>query len=89
MTYDELKDALDGFYAYDTGCLDSGIHDPKRKAQVVAYLFSLGTDERRILLGRIGRDLYLSDQALAEGYGLEDAGNFGNWVRGLDWRLFA
>ena len=42
MTYDELKYALDGFYAYDTGCLllHSGIHDPKRKAQVVAYLFS-------------------------------------------------
>ena len=87
MTYDELKDTLDGFYAYDAGCLDSGIHDPKRKAQVVAYLLSLGTDERRILLGRIGRDLYLSDQAIAEGCGLEDAALFYEWLQDIDWRL--
>ena len=89
MNYDELKDALDGFYAYDSGCLDSGIHDPKRKTQVIAYLLSLGTDERRILLGRIGRDLYLSDQALEDGYGLESAAAFHGWLQDLDWRLTA
>ena len=87
MNYDELKDALDGFYAYDVGCLDSGIHDPKRKTQVIAYLLSLGGDERRILLSRIGRELYLSDQAIAEGCGLEDAESFYEWLQDIDWRL--
>ena len=80
MKYAALKDALDGLHAYDGGCVSSGIHDEMLRQRVKDYLRSLPDPERRKLLGKIGRDLYLSDRALEQGYGMEDAGHFSKWL---------
>jgi hypothetical protein len=85
MEYAALKDALDGFYAYDSGSLDSGIHDPDLKAAVDTYLKSLDDASRKALLSRAGRDLFLSDEAIAQGYGLPDSSLFCHWLEDQNW----
>lgn len=78
--YEELRDLMDGLYAYDTGSCCSGIHDETRRAQMVKYLDTLPVKEQDALLTRVMRDLYMSDESAAEGYTWEDAYQFGNWI---------
>lgn len=83
MTDDELMDALDGLYAYDTGSLDSGIHDEGLRARCIAELRTgLGAGEQvpRVRVGRIVRELYLTDERLEMGYGPEDVFAFLDWL---------
>ena len=78
MEYEELRDLLEGLYAYDTGSYDSGIRDETRRAEAVAQI-EADPDGGRVL-GRIMRDLYLTDLALAAGHTWEDAYDFGDWL---------
>jgi len=83
MTEQELRDALDGLYAYDTGSVDSGIHDEALRQRCMIELQSrLGPGEAapRLLLSRMIRDMWLSEEALAQGYGIEDALAFVGWL---------
>jgi hypothetical protein len=80
MDYDELKDALDGLHAYDSGSVDSGIHDERLRSRVKEDVRSRSMEGRRVLVARIARDLYLTDEAISQGYGLEDAREFANWL---------
>lgn len=83
MTEGEIRAALDGLHAYDTGCVDSGIHDEALRRRVLDTLAGLPGRDRRAMLARILRDLYLTDAAIAQGYGCEDAGDFVRWLN--DW----
>lgn len=82
MTDEELQAALDGLYAYDTGCIDSGVHDEALRARCIAELHSrLGDHEvASRYISRLIRDMYLSEAALADGYGIEDAISFTDWL---------
>ena len=80
MTEEELATALEGLFAYDDGSTQIGTHDPALKARCVTYLDSLPDDESRALLARIARELWLSDDAIEVGYGLEDAAEFARWI---------
>lgn len=83
MTDGELSGALDGLYAYDTGATDSGIHDEDLRERCIAALQERqqpGADQWRQWLARLVRDAYLSDEALARGYGLADALGFAEWL---------
>lgn len=80
MDEQELMDALDGLSAWDAGCVSSGIHDDELKERCKEYLRSLSATDRRLILGRIGRNLYLTDQRLEQGYGLEDIAGFTRWL---------
>lgn len=83
MTDQELQDTLDGLYAYDTGSVDSGIHDEELRQRCIAELRSrLGPGEMapRLFLSRMIRDMWLSEEALAQGYGIEDAVGFIVWL---------
>lgn len=81
MTDDELRDALDGLYAYDTGCVDSGIHDEALRARCVEELTArAGRPDHRLWEARLVRDLFVSEEALANGYGLEDLVRFVQWL---------
>lgn len=75
-----LQEALDGLHAYDSGCVDSGISDVALRLECAEYIDRLPTTERRLVLSRIVRDLYLTDEALDQGYGWEDAMEFGMWI---------
>lgn len=85
MTDEELSDALDGLYAYDTGGTDSGIHDEALRGRVKAELLAdAKAASGSTLFGprvtRLARELFVSDRAIEQGYGLEDLDNFVAWL---------
>lgn len=79
MNYEELRDAVDGLYAYDSGAVDSGIRDESLRQRVKTQIQGLPRLEHRTTLARIVVDLHLSPEALAQGYGPEDAQALLNW----------
>ncbi len=76
MTDEELSDALDGLKAYDSGCIDSGIHDEVLRERVKAELAASSMTR----ISRIVREMRLSDEALAQGYTLEDVASILRWL---------
>lgn len=81
MTDEELCEALDGLFAYDTGSIDSGIHNEALRSQCQYALY----DRRaaagwRVWLATLVREMWLSDDALARGYSVEDAVEFVKWL---------
>lgn len=80
MTDEEYSAALDGLYAYDTGCVDSGIRDEVLRRKVIAELKL--EDSHNSRLSRIIRELCLTDEAIAQGYGIEDCVSFVDWLGG-------
>jgi hypothetical protein len=80
----ELRDALEGLYAYDTGSHDSGIHDEALRQRCIAAIkaMPIGRSELvpRLWLSRLIRDMWLSEDALNQGYGIEDAISFLKWL---------
>jgi hypothetical protein len=79
----KLRDALDGLYAYDQGSMDSGIRDEnlrRRCIREMAERTGRGETCARVFLSRLVRDMWLSDAALEQGYGIEDAQSFICWL---------
>lgn len=76
MTTDELRAALDGLFAYDTGCVGSGIKDEQLRQRCIDALRALS----RPTLAALVRDMWLSDEAIGLGYGAEDAAEFLRWL---------
>lgn len=75
-----LFNALGGLFAYDTGSTDSGIHDEALRDRVKTYLDSLDERAFRLSISKYVREHYLTDAALAEGYGIEDVKAFTEWL---------
>lgn len=87
MTDDEIRDAIDGLYAHDSGCT-SGIWDPILKQKLAEQLRADNADRPTIIpprWSRIVRDMTLSDEALEQGYGLEDAAEIARWLDDLSY----
>lgn len=76
----DLFDNLEGLFAYDTGCVSSGIHDDLLKEESFERLLSMNMEARRYFLSRVLRDAYLSEDGLAAGYGIEDVVSFVQWL---------
>lgn len=76
MPLDDLKDALDGLIAYDTGSIDSGIHDEALRDRCIEALQEL--DDKQ--LTRLIRDMWVSEKAIAQGYTYEDLLSFCRWL---------
>lgn len=83
---DALFDQLSRIHAYDTGDRGSGLHDKPLRARLVAEFDALSDDELRLRLSRWVRGAYLSDDAIAQGYGWEDALKFLRWIDEGDFR---
>jgi hypothetical protein len=80
MKYEDLKDAIDGLHAYDTGCIDSGIKDELLRERVKKHFSPLPALEHRLLVSRLVIDMCLSEEMVKAGYGPEDAKNFLVWL---------
>ncbi len=80
MTYEEIKDALDGLSAYDGGATDSGIHDEALRQRVKDLIQGLDEKKRRILIAQIIKETFLTNSALEQGYGPEDVKDFLVWL---------
>lgn len=78
----KLFDAIDALLAYDGGAVDSGVCDEQMKSAVADYFASLDQSEFRIACARYARNL-LTDESLAQGYGLDDVRNFVEWISGI------
>jgi hypothetical protein len=70
---------IDGLFAYDTGCVDSGIHDPVAKKALVEMIRAQPSGDQRIFLSKVMRDLFLTDKSIAQGYGWEDVRELATW----------
>jgi len=74
MDKEEFFDALDGLFAYDSGCVDSGIHDEllrKKVKQELKKRESVEQDLLRFFTERLTPD---------KGYGISDAKAFISWL---------
>jgi hypothetical protein len=74
---------LEGHFAYDMGAVDSGVRDQARRAELAAQIDAASEDELRYALSRHIRNAFLSDEAMASGYGWEDALAFARWFDDL------
>lgn len=80
MEKEKLYDALDGLYAYDTGCVSSGIHDELLRQEVIDYLHSLEEKELNQKLSLFIRAKFLTDEKIGQGYGIESVSQFISWL---------
>ena len=80
MKKEELFDALDGLYAYDTGCVDSGIKDELLKNKVNEYLIDLNETDFRLIMSEFIREQFVSEEAIMQGYGISDVAAFIKWL---------
>lgn len=81
MDPDELRRSLDGLFAYDSGATDSGTHDERLRERVIAELaFHRQFPTWRAYLARLAREMWLSEEAIEQGYGCEDAARFLEWL---------
>lgn len=77
MDFEEFRDALDGLIAYDTGCVDSGIHDERLRARVIELL---NGDDGMVWLTRAVRETYMTEEAIAQRYSIEDVASLIDWL---------
>jgi hypothetical protein len=77
MDKEKLFNALDGLFAYDSGSVSSGIHEPGLKRDVMLYL--LGQCGPHELYPDIAAE-FLRDYYLSPPYGIEDAKKFIEWL---------
>lgn len=83
MTESELRDALGVLYANDTIYRDPETKDDELRNRCVNEIWNRcrrGQSEARLLFSRIIRKMWLSEDALALGYGIEDAMKFIKWL---------
>lgn len=73
-----------GFFAYDTGSPDSGIKDHDLKVKCHEWYYSLPDEQHRPLLSRLAREAFLTEEAIEQGYGIEDVAKFNEWI---DWHF--
>lgn len=81
MTYEELRDAIDGLSAYDSGAADSGIRDEELRGRAIGQLSSMPDAEVNALLERVVNDLFLSPAARSQGYTQDDADALREWCK--------
>jgi hypothetical protein len=80
MDKEKLFDSIDGLFAYDSGCVDSGIHDESLRQEIKDYLDNLSDDNFRIILTEYIRKYFVSEEAVEKKYGIEDVANFIRWL---------
>jgi hypothetical protein len=80
MDKEKLFESLEGLFAYDTGCVDSGIHDERLRREVINYLHSLSSDDFRLIMTEFIREYFVCEEAVNQGYGIEDVSSFIEWL---------
>lgn len=86
LSFEELCKAVDGLYAYDSGCIDSGIHDEELKARVRKHFEDLYFDDElmfEVEALKVAVALNLTPEARQQGYTEEDAVLEIKWMRDL------
>ena len=81
MTDEELRAALDHLFADEDGA-DSDVHDGELRARCIEALKERRRDAAvwRPWITRLIRDMWATDEAIEEGYGIGDALEFIEWL---------
>ena len=77
---DSQWETLVGIFAYDMGAVDSGIRNEPARAGLIGLLTSMSEEAFRLEISRRMRDEFLSEEALAQRYGIEDVASFIRWL---------
>jgi hypothetical protein len=85
MTDEGLMEALIGLFAYDTGCVSSGIHDEMLRRRCIVRLEQMyempeTPNQYRAFIASILLAHFLNEESLALGYGPSDAYEFLRWL---------
>lgn len=80
MTINEVNIALSEIFAYDLGCTDSGNNCDLLREQLKVTLENMDEKILRIILSKHIRDYFLTDEAISQGYGIEDVKRFIEWL---------
>lgn len=78
---------LESIYAFEIGCVDSGIRDRQRQRQLEEKMDAASEDEVRLSLSRWIRENLLSEESLSQRYGWEDVLRFLQWIDSGDYRV--
>lgn len=78
----EMMSVLDGLYAYDSGCTDSGVSHGTLRQRVINEIKAVDRAGRigATRLRELAREMWLSDSAVTQGYGLQDMLEFMRWI---------
>ena len=79
---EDTKDLIIGLYAYDTGSVDSGIKDNTKKEELKNWLSEWLSKDKEFYkqFSRYIREEFLSEEALEQGYRLENVASFLKWL---------
>lgn len=80
MTINEVNITLGKIFAYDLGCTDSGVNCDLLRNQLKGTLENMDENTLRITLSKYIRDSFLTDEAISQGYGIEDVKKFIEWL---------
>lgn len=80
MTIGEVYIALSEIFAYDLGCTDSGNTCDLLRDKLKITLESMDENTLRIILSMHIRNYFLTDEAISNGYGIEDVKKFIEWL---------
>lgn len=81
MTDEELREALHGLFAHDMGARHLGVRDEELRARCKAELhMRRGSAGWPPWLARLTREMWLSEEAIADGYDAEEADLFLRWL---------
>lgn len=80
MDYNDVFKSIDKLFAYDTGASDSGVKDENLRTKIIKYINKLSDDEFRIFMSTYIRERFVSEDAIKNGYGIEDVKSFIEWL---------
>ena len=80
MSDNEIYRALCDSFAYDTGCTDICDNSNLSHNELKEELTNMDEDNLRVTLSNFIRDYFLTDDAISQGYGIEDVKRFIEWL---------
>ena len=92
MTNEELREALVWLYGRDCGLVAAAGNEPALRSECRQAIWDrlVGDEvELRAWISRLVRDVFLSETALSNGHGIDDACEFWNWFDQSMWTLGA
>ena len=90
MTNEELREALVWIYALDCGLVAAVGNEPTLRAECRQAIWDrlVGNEvELRVWISRLVREVFLSETALSNGHGIDDACEFWNWFDQSMWTV--
>lgn len=80
MNTEQCYKTMDKLFAFDMGCTDSGSADELAREEIKTELKNMPEDKIRVLLSVYIRERFLVEEALKNGYGIEDVNCFIKWL---------